>query len=192
MALQDLSLVDPKVGAGNLRVDLDRLVHPGVAGRMLRSTMSGQGAEWADEPVICPSGLFVPPTTGTFPDNYTQTGIAFDADTVEKACMPVFVPSSWPSVQVHVMAFAGTFQSGDVLLRFGSEEGDDDLLITVDGLYVGPLDFVTGPTWNNPIPGTGFEGFQFASYPLVRVGDDVSDTLDDDLAVLALVFTNGG
>lgn len=144
-----------------------------------------------EDKVVYTAGAWVPATTGTFPDNYVHTGIAFDAATKEKACMPLFAPASWSSVNVGILALAASFGSGNVRLRLGSEDGDNDINIAVAGVFIGNLVFPTPLSWS---AGSGpFAGLQFAQFPLTRVGDDaVNDTLAEDLGVLAVILTNGG
>ena len=141
--------------------------------------------------VIYTAGSFVPGTTGTFPNNYAHTGLAFDAATKEKAAMPLFAPSSWPSVAVSILGLAASFGSGNVRLRLGSEDGDNDVTIAVAASFLGELDFPTPLSWS---PGSGaLAGLQFSQFPLTRVGDDATnDTLAEDFAVLAVILTNGG
>lgn len=147
-------------------------------------------AQLADGRVIYTAGSFVPGTTGTFPNNYVHTGIAYDAASTEKACMSLFAPISWPSVNVGILALAASFGSGNVLLRLGAEDGDNDLVIAVAESHVGNLVFPTPLSWS---AATGpFAGLQFTQFPLTRVGGDVTDTLAEDLGVLAVVLTNGG
>lgn len=148
------------------------------------------GVQIADK-VVYTAGAFVPATTGTFPNNFAQTGIAYDKASTEKACMPLFAPASWPSVNVGILALAATFQSGNVLLRLGSEGGSNDVTITVTGSYIGNLSFPTPLSWSAASAGTPFAGLQFTQFPLSRIGGDAADTLDDDFAVLAVVLTPG-
>lgn len=153
-------------------------------------TLNALGVQ-IDQQIVYTSGAFVPATTGTFPNNYAQTGIAYDKASTEKACTPLFCPASWSTPKVSLLCLSATFQSGNVLLRFGSEGGSDDAVITVSGgFYIGNPGFATGPSWT--VAGAGpFYGLQFCQYPLSRIGGDALDTLDDDLAVLALAVTNG-
>lgn len=46
-------------------------------------------------------------------------------------------------MNVGILALAATFQSGNVLLRLGSEGGSNDVTITVTGSYIGNLSFPT-------------------------------------------------
>lgn len=156
---------------------------------ILRAAAASQQA--IDGRVIYTAGSFVPATTGTFPNNYVHTGIAYDAASKEKACMPLFAPSAWPSVTVSILGLAAAFGSGNVRLRLGDEDGHNDVTIAVVASFLGELDFPTPLLWN---PGSGvLAGMQFAQFPLTRVGDDaVNDTLAEDFGVLAVILTNGG
>lgn len=136
---------------------------------------------------IFPAGLFLPPTTGTFPTAYAQTGIAFDASTDEKAAMPLLVPSSYgTNPTVSIVGLAVNFASGTVRWRLGDEGGDNDVVTTVTGTYVGDLDFPTPMTWYPQTTGA-LAGYQFAQFPLNRIG--TNDTLVDDFAVLLVIVT---
>lgn len=147
------------------------------------------GGTYVENRVIYTAGSFVPGTTGTFPNNHVHTGIAFDAASTEKAAMTLFAPGSWPSVNVGILALAASFGSGDVRLRLGSEDGDDDLVITVAAAFIGNLVFPTPLSWS--AASGPFAGLQFSQFPLCRVGGDVTDTLAEDLGVLAVVLTPG-
>lgn len=141
------------------------------------------------ERVVYTGGAWVHPTTGTFPNNYAHGGPAWDKASTEKAVMVLWVPDSWETVDVGILALAENFGSGNVRLRLGSEDGDDDVVVAVAAAYVGVPAFATPLTWT---PGSGgFAGLQFAQFPLCRVGGDVTDTLDDDLAILSVVCTPG-
>lgn len=148
----------------------------------------GGGVSLGLDKVIYTAGSFIPGTTGTFPNNWVHTGIAFDAATKEKAVMPLFAPASWPSVNVGILALAASFGSGNVRLRLGSEDGDNDVTIAVAASFVGNLTFPTPLSWS---AGSGpFDGLQFVQFPLTRVGDDATnDTLAEDLGVLAVILT---
>lgn len=137
---------------------------------------------------VFPAGLFIPATTGTFPDNYAQTGIAFDDATDEKAAMPLLVPTSYgTNPTVSVVIVGATLQSGTVRWRLGPEEGDNDVVVTlVGGSYVGPLDFPTPMTWYPQTTGA-LAGYQFSQFPLSRIG--TNDSLADDAAVLLVVVS---
>ena len=151
----------------------------------------GGGISLGQDKVVYTAGSFVPGTTGTFPNNYAHTGLAFDDATKEKAAMALFAPSSWPSVAVSILGLAESFGSGNVRLRLGSEDGDNDVTIAVAASFLGELDFPTPLSWS---PGSGaLAGLQFSQFPLTRVGDDATnDTLAEDFAILAVILTNGG
>lgn len=138
--------------------------------------------------VIYTAGAWVPGPLGTFPDNYAHGGLAFDKASLERAVMALFCPAAWESPVVSILALAENFSSGNVRLRLGALDGDNDVTVAVAGVYVGPLEFPTPLTWS---AGSGaFAGLQFAQFPLNRVGDDATnDTLDDDLAILAVAVT---
>lgn len=64
-------------------------------------------------------------------------------------------------------------------------EADD--IAVASGVFHGAVTFPTPLSWS-----AGFGpsvGLQFAQFPLNRLGDDVLDTLDDDLAVLSVFVT---
>ncbi len=140
--------------------------------------------------VVYTAGSFVPGTTGTFPNGWAHTGIAFDAASKEKAVMPLFAPASWTSVNVGILGLAASFGSGNVVFRLGSEDEENDVTVAVAASFVGNLTFPTPLSWS---AGSGpFAGLQFAQFPLTRVGDTGADTLAEDFAVLAVILTNGG
>lgn len=146
----------------------------------------------ASGPVIYTAGDFVPTTTGTMPNSHTLTGLAFDAASTESACFPALVPRSWPSVDIGVLGIAAAFGSGDVVLSYGDPAGADNVTVTVAGTYIGAVNFPTGPTWS---AGSGpFADYQFTQFRFNRVGDEGGglDTLAEDFAILAWIFTNGG
>lgn len=119
-----------------------------------------------------------------------QAGIPYSATVQQKATAPVFVPKSWPSVDISVVALAGQFGSGGVRLGQGGSPGDDAVTVTVAASYVGVLSFPTGPTWS-----AGFgpvADYQFTQFSLSRLPDHGDDTLAEPFCVLAVVFTNGG
>lgn len=146
---------------------------------------------FVEDKVIYTAGAFVPATTGTYPNNWVHTGIAYDAASTEKACMSLFAPISWPSVNVGILALAASFGSGNVLLRLGAEGGSNDLTIAVAASYVGNLEFPTPLSWS-AATGPFAPDLQFTQFPLSRVGGDGADTLAEDLGVLAVILTNGG
>lgn len=138
--------------------------------------------------VIYTAGSWVPATTGTFPNNWAHGGLAFDKASPELAFMVLWCPASWSSPVVSLLCLAENFGTGNVRLRLGALDGDNDVTIAVaSGVFHGAVTFPTPPSWS-----AGFGpsvGLQFAQFPLNRLGDDVLDTLDDDLAVLSVFVT---
>lgn len=142
-----------------------------------------------DAPVIYTAGSFVPTTTGTFPDSYVHGGPAFDAASTERAVMVLFAPASWSTVNVGILGLAASFGSGNVRLRLGAADVENDVTIAVAGAFVGDLDFPTPLSWS--AASGPFAGVQFVQFPLNRLGGDGADTLAEDFGVLAVVLTNG-
>lgn len=139
--------------------------------------------------IIEKGGSWVRGTTGTFPNNYAHGAPAWDKASTEKAVMALWAPLSFGTPQVGLLALAENFQSGNVVLRLGAEEGDNDVTIAVAAAYVGIPAFPTPLSWN---AGAGqFAGWQFVQFPISRVGGDAADTLDDDLAILSVAITPG-
>lgn len=70
-------------------------------------------------------------------------------------------------------------------------EVNDYVDIALAAAYVGPLTFPTGPTWS---PGSGvLADWQFAQYPICRVGGNAADTLNgEDFGILSVAVSNGG
>lgn len=147
------------------------------------------GGTFVQDKIIYTAGSFVNATTGTFPDNYVHTGIAYDAGSTEKACMALFAPVTWETVDVSILALAASFGSGNVVFRLGDEGGDNDVTVAVAGAFVGELAFPTPPQW--AAASGPFAGLQFAQFALSRIGGNGADTLAEDLGVLAVVLTKG-
>jgi hypothetical protein len=143
------------------------------------------GVELGDKFILYPAGLFMPATTGTFPDNYVHTGLAFDDATDEKACMPLVAPASYGQPVVSILGLAASFGSGTVRFRLGDEGGDNDCVVNVAANYFGPLEFETDLVW---APGTGvLSSAQFVQFPLSRIG--TNDTLAEDFGVLLVIVS---
>lgn len=139
--------------------------------------------------IIEKGSSWVRPTTGTFPNNYAHGAPAWDKASTEKAVMVLWAPLSFGTPQVGLLALAANFGSGNVVLRLGAEDGDNDVTIAVAAAYVGVPVFPTPLSWS---AGSGqFAGWQFVQFPLSRVGGNGADTLDDDLAILSVAVTPG-
>lgn len=119
--------------------------------------------------------------------NWDSGGLTFPAGEDTKAVVYLEAPVSWPSVEIHAALFGETFGSGTARLDQGA--GGNVFEVPVAGVYMGILDFPTGPTWS---PGWGeFSHLQLAQFPLHRLGSHEDDTLEQGLTVVKITVAEG-
>lgn len=170
---------------------------------LIAAAVAELAATVADEPVIYTAGQFVPPSSGEpFPgrpvmsageptgdwDGYTLSGVEFSHTENQKATMAMFAPASWDSVVISVLGLASSFGSGKVRLGFAGDPANyADLAVA--GAFIGPVTFLTPPTWS---AGAGaFGDKQFAQFTITR-DVSVGGNLAQGFAILAVALTNGG